>query len=166
MQHKKLTDIKFPIYAITSSYLKIWEEFGVLYIRTTKDKVLDNKNIQGSTLGSRRAKISEDSLYKLRGTIFSVPQLLNSKYKTYIDTNGLVFKYNKHSFVPLVYHKVKKVIKKEDGCIVSFKDTTYMAKMPYRDAIRIKYAGILHTQLGDILYEYTEEKKKNTRKKI
>lgn len=166
MQHKKLTEIKFPIYAITSSYLKIWEEFGVLYIRTKKEKILDNKNVDGATLGSRRAKISTDSLYKLKGTIFNVPQLLNSKYNVFIDTNGMVFKYVKHSFVPLKYHKVKSLIKKENGCIVSIKDTTLMLNIPYRDALNIKYVGILHSQLGDILYEFTDERKKDTRKKI
>lgn len=166
MQHKSLRDIRFPIFGVTNSYKKIWEEFGVLYIRTTKDFVLDNKNLEGNTLGERRAKIKGSEKYIPRITIFNVPQLLNTKYKTFIDSNGIPFKYVKHSYVPLTYHKVIRKTRTDEGYILEFKDTTYMVKVHYADALGIKYVGLLNTQLGDILYEFTDEYKTNTRKKI
>lgn len=164
---RKLTDIYFPIYGITNDYIKTWTEYNVTFVKTHSGTyILDNKNMLGETLGVRRAKIAKNK-YIFRAVVFNVTQLIKSKYKTFMDTTGAIFKYKKDTFVPLKYYKVASVEELGDtGCVLKFRGINYPIKVNYRLAYSIQCIGILHTSLGYILYEYSDKLKADTRRKI
>lgn len=165
--HKSIFDIDFPIFAITKNYRNIWEEEKVTYIETDSGVyVLDNKNIQGNTLGQRRLRIKNSKLYIPRIVVHSIPQLIKSEYKTFIDNNGILFKYFKSATAPLEYHKVDRVARTDKGCVLHFKSINNPILIPCRYAFGIEYVGFLVTKMGYILYEYSETFKGNTWRKI
>lgn len=168
MEQLSLFDIKFPIYAITKSFRKIWEEHNVLYIRTDSGTyVLDNKNMDGDTVGKRRIKITTSKLYVPRKVYYNIGQMLNGNYSIFMDTDGVVFKYKKTEFAPLVYHKIDSITEAKDGeCILELPKINYSYKINCRKAYSIQYIGLLHTKFGFIAYEFSEEYKKPTRRKI
>ncbi len=167
IQHKNLANIEFPLYTITMNYKNIWEEFNILYIETPSGiYILDNKNLDGNTVGKRRLKINNSKKYMPRSTISTVAQLIKSNNSTFIDNTGIVFKYKKTKLVPLKYYAAKEVIKLNDYCIVILKGIDYPIKTNCRDAYGIEYVGLLHTNMGYILYEFSDERRKDTRRKI
>ncbi len=162
-----LSDIVFPVYTVTDSYKKIWEDTNVTYIQTQSGiYVLDNKNIDGDTLGKRRLKISNSDLYKPRKSFYSLSQLIKSKHKTFIDSTGSVFSWKKTTTVPLKYHKVIEVYHDDEYCILHLKNIEFPQKVVCSIAYEIKYVGVLHTKEGYILYSYNTEYEKDTWRKI
>ena len=172
METLNLFNIEFPVYPITSSYKKIYEDMRVTYIDTEfRTYVLDNKNVAGATLGERRLHIVENEGFKIynhRHTYFTIAQFLKSQYKVFIDSDGKVFRYKKTQYVPLIYHKVAEVIRLDDeqGCVITLNGVVHSIKMNCRKAYSINYVGILHTPYGYIEYSFEEEHKKSTRKMI
>jgi hypothetical protein len=167
MKYKTLADITFPLYGITPKYKRIWDEFNVKYIETQSGTyVLDNKNLDGDTVGQRRLKINAFDKYMPRAVILTVAQLIHSKYKTFMDSTGSVFKYVKNKVVPLRYYKVLEINRIEEGCVVLLKGIDYPVKINCRDAYSINCIGLLHTELGLILYEISEKQRPDTWRKI
>ena len=143
MEQLNLFDIHFPIYSITKTYRRIWSEMNVLYIETEYGiYVLDNKNIQGDTVGKRRLRIKNDiyALYKPRKVLYDITHLIKSKDYIFMDTNGLVFKY-----------KTKINFSYKTNC---------------RNAYAIHYIGLLNSKYGYIPYELSEFYKEPTRRMI
>ena len=164
---KSLLDIEFPIFTITPTYKRIWEEFNITYIETESGTyMLDNKNLDGDTLGERRLRMTTSLRYIPRKAYYNITQLIKSKNKTYIDNTGSVFTYRKTRTVPLKYYKVMDVVSMEEGCILSFKGINFKLRISCMDAYDIKYIGLLVTEMGYILYETSEIKKKDTYRKI
>lgn len=162
-----LFDIQFPIFSIAKSYKRVWEDMNVLYVETISGKyIIDNKNIDGDTLGKRRIKMNATTKYRPRKVIYNIHQLIHSKDKFFVDNTGTFFKYEKTEFVPLKYHKVKDTTRLEDGCIISIEDIYFPQKVNCRLAFSTEYLGVLHTKMGYILYSYNTEKLKDTRRKI
>jgi hypothetical protein len=170
MEQLNLFKIIFPIYSITRTYKKIWVDINVTYIETDSGTyILDNKNVQGDTLGKRRLRIKNDvyKLYKPRKVIYNISQLLHSTDSVFIDTTGVVFKYKKTEMVPLKYHKVESITEAKDGeCILEIPKLNYSYKTTCRYAYGVKFIGLLHTKYGYIPYEFCEEKKDDARRKI
>lgn len=167
MQHKTFSDIEFPIFTITPTYKRIWDEFGVKYIETDSGTyILDNKNMKGDNLGERRLRIKNGSRYIPRKVYHSITQLIKSNNKTYIDNTGSVFTYRKTRNVPLRYYKVMDVVHREEGCILLIKNINFKLRVSCKDAYDIKYIGLLNTDTGYILYDTSDEKKKDTTRKI
>lgn len=165
----KLLDITFPVFTLPKSPHKIWEEFNVLYMQTESGKlyILDNKNLSGKNLGIRRAKIDPKDLYKHKRCYYSISQLLKSTYSKFIDYTGKVFQYTKTTMVPLKYHKLKDIKAIENFSILSFYNTPYILKIRTSPKVYdIKYVGLLYTDFGLIPYEFSDEPKKDTRRKI
>jgi hypothetical protein len=168
MEQLSLFDIDFPIYAITKTYKRVWEEHNVLFIETNSGTyILDNKNMTGDTIGQRRLKINNSKLYIPRKIIYNISQLINSKYSTFIDTNGKFFNYIKTKFVPLKYFKVNSIHKCSDGeCIISVNKINYNYKINCRKAYSINYVGLLCTEIGYIPVDFSDEIKPNSKRKI
>ena len=162
-----LANIKFPVYAISNTARKIWEEFNVTYIETENGiYIIDNKNIEGNTLGKRRLKLKNVEKYKFRRTYFTIEQFLHSKYITFIDDTGKLFKWKKSKYVPLKFYKIKKIIKTENECIIIPEKINFSLKINCRLAHFNTHIGLLHTDMGLILYELTDKCKKDTWRKI
>ena len=163
-----LLDINFPIFSLTKSHKRVWEDMNVLYIETPSGVyIVDNKNIDGDTIGKRRAKMNADNKYIPRKVYYNISQLLHSKDKHFVDNFGTPFKYEKTEFVPLKFHKVIDTKRLEDGdCVVYLEDIYFPQKLNCRLAHSIQYVGVLHTKMGYILYKFSEEKEADTRRKI
>jgi hypothetical protein len=163
-----LHEIKFPVYAISNSVRRVWEEYNILYVETENGiYILDNKNLIGDTLGQRRLHIKGTEKYKFRKSYLSIEQFIHSKYSTFIDTYGKLFNWKKTTYVPLLYFKIKEVIHSKDGdCIIIPEKINYKLKVNCRVAFYNTYIGLLHTDMGYILYELTDKPKRNTRRKI
>ena len=167
MDSLTLHNIQFPIFAITNNYRNLWTEDNILKIETDSGVyVLDNKNIQGDTLGQRRLRINNSKLYIPRAVAHTIAQLIRSKHKIFIDNTGKLFEYTKVERVALEYYKVKKVKQQEDGCILFFEGLDNPIQVPTKIAYGINYVGFLITKLGYIPYEYNEEFKQDTWRKI
>ena len=164
---KNLWDIKFPIFSITENCKRIWTEYKVTYIETQSGVfILDNKNIKGDTLGSRRLLLKNSPLYFPRTCILNASQLIKSKHKLFIDSNGDVFKYIKTKTVPLKYFKIKEIIKNDNTCILTFYKINHSIRLSCRIAYGLKYVGFLITHMGYITYEYSEIEKNDSWRKI
>ena len=166
-QYKTLTDINFPIFSITPSYIRIWDDMNVKYIQTPSGTyVLDNKNLEGDTLGKRRVKINGYEKYIPCKAIRTVSELIQCTERTFIDNTGDVFKYIRNKTVPLRYHTIKEVLQFDSYCVIILNKIDYKIKVNCRKAYEIQSVGLLHTDMGYILYECSESIKTNTWRKI
>jgi len=167
LSNRDFSDIEFPIFSITSSYKRIWDELNVKYIQTESGTyILDNMNLPGETLGERRLHIKTGLRYIPRKAYYNITQLIKSNNKTYIDSTGCVFTYKKTRMVPLKYYKVMDVVSTEEGCTLLIKGINFKIRMNCREAYNINYVGVLETDMGYILYDTSETKLKDTRRKI
>ena len=168
MEQLSLFNIDFPVFGITNKYKKIWEEHNVLYIETeTGIYVLDNKNMDGNTLGERRLKINTSKLYRPKKIYYTLAQMIHSKYTIYIDKFGKLFNYKKSKFVPLEYYKVDSITNANDGeCVLNINRINYSYKINCRKAYSINYIGLLKTEFGLIPYEFSDIWKPATKRKI
>ena len=165
--NRDFSDINFPIFAITPSYKRIWDDLNVTYIELdTGVYILDNKNLSGNTLGERRLKIQTGLRYVPRKAYYNITQLIKSKNKTYIDNTGCVFTYKKTRMVSLKYYKVMDVVSTEEGCTLLIKGINFKIRTNCRDAYSIKFVGLLETEMGYILYDTSDVKEKDTYRKI
>ena len=164
---KDFSDIVFPIFTITPEYKRIWDEFNVKYIETPSGiYILDNKNLKGKTLGERRLQMETGLRYTPRKAYYNITQLIKSKTKTYIDNTGCVITYKKTRMVPLKYFRVKDVVSTEEGCILLIKDVNFKVRTNCRMAYKTEYVGLLVLGTSYLLYEMSDVKKKDTRRKI
>lgn len=175
----KLTEIAYPVYKLGS--IQPITENGVSFfrkLRKTDEEVvetklfLDNRNIDGFTLASRRLKMLSDGvqLYKLKTAVFFLQDLLklSSPKVWFIDANGKVFRYIKTRTVKLVFRKIEKVIPiQTGGAILEISGLASRYKCLAKPSAYKKYAGLLQQEYGSyILYGTYDELPKDSRRKI
>ena len=78
--------LKFPIFTIHTD--DVVSADGLLWI---ENKVLDDTNMKGKTLGIRRLQSPMKSIYPLKYMIEDIPSLLIHRGKQYIDSAGHYF---------------------------------------------------------------------------
>jgi len=155
-------ELAFPVYQIPSDNWTYSD--GLLFI---DDKLVDDTNMPGDTLGVRRVQTPFRELMPLSRSLINHVGILKQANKNFIDSRGDPFIYYKTFFSKLKYYKIRKVDRKGVASLlwVHGIKTPFTIPRPPEDG-RF-WAGILH--LGDIpylLYEYSEEKLKDTRRKI
>ena len=93
--------------------------------------------------------------------------ILKQSLKTFIDSNGTPFIYEKTLLCKLKYYKIRKVEQKDVASLIWCKDIKHPFTVPRPPEQGMTWAGVLHFHgLPWILYEYSEEKKKDTRRKV
>jgi len=163
-----ITSLSYPVYKLRK-YNSMEEVDKVLHIDTFFNSyILDNKNLKGDTLGQRRLRMNEATLYPLKNKINNPIGFIGQKDSsgTYIDNSGKIFKYKKTLFVPLTYHTITSVDYLEGVGIninVFGIDTPIIVNKRY---VSEEFVGLLYWLGGYIVYELTNEIKKNTRIKI
>lgn len=160
---KKLGSIQFPIFALPSSN---WEERdGLLFV---DNRIVDDKNMTGKTLGMRRLQTPMKDLLPLRGSIAAPISLVRQqRIKNFIDNKGTPFIYEKTTWSSLKYYKIRKVERKDIASVLWLKGVSFPFKVPRPPEESLSWAGVLH--VGDIpwiLYEYSETKQPDTRRKV
>lgn len=159
---KTIDKVTFPVYALPHSN---WEKAdGLLFM---EGKVLDDRNMPGDTLGVRRVQTPYPELFTLRKQLNNHLGILKQTSNCFIDSNGMPFIYEKTKVCKLQYYKIRKVERKEVASVVWLKGINFPFTVPRPPEDGFEWAGVLHYHgLPWLLYEYSEEKKKDTRRKV
>ena len=96
--------IKFPVWVINSD--NIWEQDGIIFI---DDKVLDDRNQKGDTIGKRRLQTPLKNLFNLKFQIDDYIGLIKHRGKNYVDSVGKHIYYEKTEYTPLKCHKIMRI---------------------------------------------------------
>jgi len=154
--------LKFPVYPIHTD-----DVIGVDGILWIENQVLDDRNMKGDTLGKRRLQSPMKSIYPIKYMLKDIPSYLNHQGKHYIDNSGYFFtKYKNHN-LPLKYHKITRVDKKIIATVLWIKDCPFPFTLERPLPKSYTWAGILYRDdIPWILYDVSEEKKKDTWRKV
>ena len=162
LTYKEVKKIKFPVFILPNSN---WEAIdGILFL---DNEIVDDKNMPGLSLGIRRLQTPFTELLPLKHSIDSLIGILKQKSKCFIDSAGTPFIYQKTMNSALKYYKIRKVERKEVASVVWLKDINFPFTVPRPPPIETTWAGVLHIGgLPWLLYEYSEERLKDTRRKV
>lgn len=159
---KTINKVQFPVYELPSSNWYVTD--GLLYL---EDKILDDKNMAGETLGQRRIQSPHKNILPIKNQIKNIRGLLKTNCKSFIDSKGMPFIYEKTEFCKLKYYRIKNISKKDTFSLLWLKDVKQPFVIPRPPEDNIQYAGLLHFgELPWILYNYSENKEKPTRRKV
>ena len=155
-------NIDFPVFVLHTDNIELID--GILWI---DNQVLDDKNMSGKTLGIRRLQSPMKSLYSLKYMLEDETDLLHHQGKFYIDSSGVFFIKIKTTNTQLKYHKIMRVEKKTIASRLWIKDCPFPFTLKRPLPENASWAGILYKQgIPWILYDLSEEKKKDTWRKI
>ena len=159
---KTASTIQYPIFLLPSG---TWEtKDGLLLI---DDMVVDDTNMAGQTLGARRMQTPHKDVLPLKKMLTSYNGILKQKTKYFIDNTGKPFMYEKTRFAALKYLRIKRVEKKGVASLIWFKESNNPFTVPRPPEEGMLWAGILHLHgIPWVLYEYSETKLKDTKKKV
>lgn len=153
--------IKYPCYVLHEEPEEI---DGILWL---EDQVVDDKNMLGETLGMRRLQTPMKSLYPLKYLIEDEVSMMKHRGKHFVDTNGVYWYNEKTQTATLKYHKIRKVEKKDIASVIWLKDVPFpfvQARPPLKG---MRWCGILYKKgIPWKIWEYCEERKKDTWRKI
>ena len=112
--HKTIGKIQFPVFILPSSN---WEERdGLLYL---DNRIIDDRNMAGETIGKRRMQTPKKNLMPIRGSLSSLVGILKQTSKTFIDSKGVPFLYEKTRSCSLRYYRIKRVERKDTASVLS-----------------------------------------------
>jgi len=161
-----LSNVKFPVFVLRE-FDELKEVDGVITITSyTGEYIVDNKNLEGDTLGKRRLRIT-GRLYPLSKVAFTFKQLLkySKKYKYFIDTNGKVFKYTKSVWTQLEYLPICGYRVTEKGYYI--KPCNHVTEYLVEALNGMSYIGLLKLPRGGYIpYDLSDSYKKPSRRKI
>jgi len=161
VNYNNLTKITFPVYKIPNSNWELVD--GLLFL---DNSVLDDRNQKGKTLGIRRAQTSFE-LFPLKHSVSSLTGILKQNNKTFIDTKGTPFIYQKTRNSALKYYKIRKVEQKRVASVLWLKDIKSPFTVPRPPPLEMTWAGVLHVESWPwILYCYSKTYQKPSRRKI
>ncbi len=162
LTYSKLNKIKFPIYEMPSSN---WSKSdGLLFL---EGQIVDDKNQDGDTIGIRRLQTEHKNLFPLKKQYDNFSGLIKNSKKSFIDTNGTPFTYEKTQWCQLKYYRIKSVSRKDSFSLIYLEGVKFPFVVPRPPADDIYYAGVLHYgKLPWTLYEYSETRLKDTRRKV
>lgn len=161
-----LSKIRFPIYPLPK-FSSLTVDGDVAYYPSLSKKysklIVDDKSIEGDSIGMRRVRIKSDpfrKLYNLDDPIFHYVDLLRNDNNTihFIDTNGKIFKYVKKRYYPVRYRPIVKYYElKNGGYSVKVLNIPCLFKVNKLPSLEIKYAGILFIGKALVLYDLSSE---------
>mgnify|MGYP001165121453 FL=1 len=142
-----------------------WEEQdGLLFV---ENRVVDDKNMPGKSLGIRRLQTPFKDLYPLRSSIENLLGIIKQSQTSFIDTDGTPFTYEKTESCSLRYYKIRKIERKDIASVLWLKDINFPFKIPRPPSEELTWTGVLHkNNIPWMIYEYSEHKKSDTRRKV
>lgn len=160
---KDIHKIDFPVFKLESD--NIDKSDGVVFL---DGAVLDDRNMPGKNLGQRRLQTPFKNLYVLRASINGIVGLAKQVgNKTYIDSSGRIFIYEKTILCKLQYHRITKISLKDTASAVHLEGIQQSFQVPRPPDPDIKWAGVLYFHgLPWKLFEFSTDHKPTTRKKI
>jgi hypothetical protein len=110
---------------------------------------------------------SPHKLKKLPYTVFDVTGLLHTGKTCFIDNRGNLFKYTKTEFHPVKYKRIKRIEYKDSESLIWVHGEQGPLRVPRPPPRGHTWAGILYLfGVPSFVYEYTEDKLPDTRKKV
>lgn len=170
-------EIVYPVFRIGSER-PLFEEGVVLYLHYGRDEdslpiyyIVDDRTLEGETLAQRRVSLLRQGIKmkKLGRAVFFLGDLVKLANSTtwFIDNAGNVFQYKKKTNVLLTYKKIKQIIPiKSGGAILEVEGIPNRFKCLFAPSKSVQYAGVLKYGLSYILYDVSEDKFNDTRRKI
>ena len=110
--------------------------------------------------------LKDYKVYPLRRAIWSFKDLLASKMLHFIDFEGKVYNYKKSTYHPLVYKKIISKKYTDTTTIFKVKDVNAFFEVAGILNYEAEYAGLLKIDRGYLLYEVTNTKLKDSKRKI
>lgn len=162
IQYKNINKLRFPVYILPSGN---WErQDGLLFL---DGAIVDDRNMVGDTLGLRRLQTPHKNLYSLKHQVDDFRGVIKSNEKHFIDTNGIPFIYEKTEFCKLKYYRIKSIVQKDTVSLLKLHGVKQPFVIPRPPASDMRYAGVLHYgTLPWVLYEYSEDRREDTRRKV
>jgi len=160
--YKTINKIQFPIYQLPSDNWHLID--GLMFI---DDVLVDDRNMLGDTLGKRRLQTHRGPLLPLRKAITSLVGVIKQNGRVFIDAKGRPFIYEKTKFCKLIYHKIKKIEGKNTASLLWVHGISFPFEIPRPPAHQYEWAGVLYMEQHPwLLYEYSQSRLKNSRKKV
>jgi hypothetical protein len=160
--YKNIDRIEFPIYPLESDNLYMAD--SILWL---DNQVVDDRNMPGKTLGARRIQSPFTTLYELSKALPAKVSMIRSPSRTYIDNLGRIFTYEKTQTAQLEYRNIRKVEKKGTYSVIWFAGFNFPFEVPRPPPEGHTWAGILYLYgFPWILYEYSTDRKKKTRRRV
>ena len=160
--YREIPKLTFPVFLLESGNWDMSD--GLLFL---DGLILDDKNQQGNTLGARRMQTPHKNLERLRRMITHPNGLLKQNTKYFIDNTGKPFIYEKTKMMTLKYMKIDKIVQKDVASLIYVKGHRVPFTVPRPPETGYTWAGILHIKgLPWMLYEYSETKLKDTKRKV
>lgn len=158
---KNLSSIQFPVYLLPSSD---WEVVDGLLLM--EGKILDDRNMLGATLGVRRLQ-TEFALFPLPTLVWDIVGIIKQRTNYFIDSAGMPFIYEKTKTVSLKYQKIVKVERKGVASIIRLNGVKNALKVIRPPEPGMSWAGVLFlNNYPWVVYDFSEEKKKDTWRKV
>ena len=115
---------KFPFFVLDSDEIRY--EDGLVLLN---EKVVDDRNQKGSTLGQRRLQ-TPHTLYPLKKCIPGFVELIDCKKRHFIDNRGAYFSYNKTKIVFVKSYRITKKISKGTFTVIFCQDVNFFFATP------------------------------------
>ena len=121
----------------------------------------------GTTLGRRRLQTPHKGLLPLKKSVNSLVGILKQPSYYFIDSKGIPFIYQKTLMLPLKYRKIRKIERKTIASLIWIDNWKPPFTVPRPPSSDMLWAGVLLMKgFPWIIYEYSENEKKNTRRKV
>jgi len=160
--YKELRHVEFPVFPLPSD--DWYSQDKILFV---EGQIVDDKNQPGRTLGQRRLQTPLKGLMRLNKAAYNELAIIKQGKHFYIDNLGRCFVYEKTKFVKLKYSRIKRIDRKEKVSILWVWGISFPFIIPRPPSVGYKWAGILYLDNNPwLLYDYSEEKQKDTRRKI
>ena len=159
----RLSDLEFPVFVLPKD-TEIDTQDGIVF---ADRQMLDDLNPKGSTIGIRRLRSSYPTKFNLNKAVHDIPSFLKVGAKKFVDSKGTVFNYEKTRMVDLKYLHINKVQWNESHSVLWVEDVNFPFNILRPPSPEMRWAGLLYDKgLPWILYEYSEFRKKDTKRKI
>lgn len=160
--YRQFTKLKFPVFILPSSN---WEFVdGLLFV---DGLVVDDRNMGGDSLGMRRLQTPYRNILTLKQAANNSIELIKSYERFFIDSRGKPFIYERTFWTSLRYHRISKVDRKVTASVLYLKGVNAPFTVPRPPPADVSWAGVLYYNgYPWRLYEYSREKRKDTRRKI
>lgn len=169
-----LTEICWPVYSLGTRCPT--KEGGVVFFSKVlkNDKVsleiIDDINIPGASLASRRLKLLSEgiTLYKIKYALFFIADLVKiaNPKQWFIDSNGRIFQYKKDRRAKLFFKKITNITKGIGSTVIEVEGHSARYSCLYPPEPEQKYAGLLFFNGMYILYGFYNQQHKTTYRKI
>lgn len=162
LTYKNIRNITFPIYKLPNN--NWYSVDGLVYLDGV---LLDDTNQEGYTIGIRRIRSPFKDFLPLKNAITDPIGLFKNSRGSYIDIAGKLFIYEKTKIAGLKYYKIRKVQRKDTCSTLWLEGINFSFTIPRPPNPEYEWAGVLHLDGKPwMLYEYSERKCKDTRRKI